>query len=339
MTRKTASISSILRLNGGCEWAPAFFEFLMWIWETLDLWVVRRVMVPNHGTGTTSFRPCRCHRCPKYKSYESSHSFPDSFIHSSQREGDTVHVWREQPQQPTKLPHMTLKLGATRSLGLYALTTINTLWWALKRLLCYRMRQLQTPFLNPDICSQHLLKNAWKAEFADENRMCGLRRNLGVSLVLLEKPLRFQHLSFKQFTFCTSLTYRGLIYTRFHLPVPVHLYVCGTEIWHLKFCALWFHRLAALTSCSHPGGGGGSILRQNQVPVQTCSWGATEEFSPRMFWWKRNNMFPVNNSNSDESRCVLLTDEQMSHRCVLQLLQNPPTPSQLIQMFCKASYC
>lgn len=39
----------------------------------------------------------------KYKPYESSHSFIDSFIHSSQRESDTFHVWTEQPEQPLHL--------------------------------------------------------------------------------------------------------------------------------------------------------------------------------------------------------------------------------------------
>lgn len=76
------------------------------------------------------------------------------------------------------------------------------------------------------------------------------------------------------------------------------------------------------------------IHPQNQVPVQTCSSGEAEEFSPRKFW-RECNIFRINNGSREDSRCVLLTDEQMSHRCVLQLLLKPPTPSQLIQMFCQ----
>lgn len=134
-----------------------------------------------------------------------------------------------------------------------------------------------------------------------------------------------------------SLTYRVPIYTTSH--THVHLYVCAgqrSDWWNFAF----FDVTVSLHSPLQPLGflnksdgfvcmlaGFRSILPQNQ------------EFSPRMFWWKRNNIFNINNSDSDDSRCVLLTDEQMSHQCALQLLQNPPTASQLIQMFCKASYC
>lgn len=152
--------------------------------------------------------------------------------------------------------------------------------------------------------------------------------------VCTERPLWFQHLSF---ILCISLMYRVPISTTFHSHV--HLYVCGTEIWLVKFCVLWVHHLAAITSAA---AGvfetgfiwGGSFLHAGRFQIHPplepdfcaeCRSDVTEEFSPRKFWWNCNNILNISNSDSDDSLCILLTDEQMSHRCVLQLLQNSPT--------------
>lgn len=78
-----------------------------------------------------------------------------------------------------------------------------------------------------------------------------------------------------------------------------------------------------------------------RVPVQTRSLGVLRcQFSPGMFCWKHSSIFYIKQQPFGWKPACFAhwwTDE--SPVCVLQLLPNPPTPSQLIQMFRKASYC
>lgn len=190
-----------------------------------------------------------------------------------------------------KLTCMTHKLLATSSLHLYTLNMINTSWRTLKPPLCA---------IEWDSYKPHFLILIFAPSIFFKKKKKSMKsRNLGVSLVLFMwwRSVKASCLHGKTSEVSTHLFHTlWRIYTTFH--PHVHLYVCAgqrSDWWNFAF----FDVTVSLHSPLQPLGflnksdgfvcmlaGFRSILPQNQ------------EFGPRMFWWKYNNIFNINNSDS-----------------------------------------